>query len=97
MPLVNASTEVIEEIEKMLAKNGCNEKELRIVGSLSFGDIPEGFKVIPSEITPNDQTQELGGITFIVANILVKLYKNFTIICNERNGVTDLEIIANNK
>jgi Fe-S cluster assembly iron-binding protein IscA len=97
LSIVNASTDVIEEIKKMLSENDSNEKELRIVGSLGFGDIPEGFKMIPSEVTPKDHVEELGGITFIVANILVKLYKGFTITCEEQSGITDLKITAENR
>lgn len=93
MPIVNATTEVIEKIKQMLAENGSEEKELRIVGSLGFGDIPEGFKMMPGEVSPKDQVEEIGGLTFIVANILVKLYKGFTITWEERNGVHDLMIV----
>lgn len=92
MSIVNASIDVIEQIKKMLLENGSDEKELRIVGSLGFGGIPEGFKIISSEVTPRDHVEELGGLTFIVAHILVKLYKSFNITCAEQNGVPDLKI-----
>jgi Fe-S cluster assembly iron-binding protein IscA len=97
MSIVKASNQVIEEIRKMLDENGSNERQLRIVGSLGFGEIPEGFKIMPGEVTPKDHVEELNGITFIVANILVKLYKSFDITCKESNGITDLKITAENR
>jgi hypothetical protein len=96
LAIVNVSSEVIGKIKGILTENKCDEKELRIVGSLGFGDIPEGFKIMPGEITANDQVQEIEGITFIVANILVKLYKSFNITCSEENGFIDLKIVPNN-
>lgn len=93
MPIINASNEVIEKIKEMLAANGSDEKQLRIVGSLGFGEIPEGFKLMPSEITSKDHVEEIGGLTFMVANILVKLYKSFKITYEEKGGIPDLKIV----
>lgn len=94
MSIINIQTDVVEQIKEMLKENGCEDNQLRIVGSLGFGDIPEGFKIMPGDVTGKDQVEEIGGIKFIVANILVKLYKGFTITCQERNGIIDLQIAA---
>jgi hypothetical protein len=94
MSIVSAQAEVIDQIKKMLADNDCDETQLRIVGSLGFGEIPEGFKIMPGEVTNKDQVEEIGELKFIVANILVKRYKNFTITCRERNGLVDLNVAA---
>ncbi len=97
MSIVSAPVEVIEEIKKILAENGCQDNQLRIVGSLGFGDIPEGFKIMPGEVTPKDQVEEIDGIKFIVANILLKLYRSFTITSQEKNGSTELRIIPGSR
>lgn len=97
MQIVNASSEVIEKIKQMLIDSGSDERNLRIVGSLGFGDIPEGFKLFPGEATPKDHIQKIDGLTFIVADILAKLYRNFTITYEERFGVMDLNITAEKK
>jgi len=94
MGIVSARVEVIDQIKKVLVANDCAEDQLRIVGSLGFGDIPEGFKIMPGTVTNKDQVEEIDGLKFIVANILVKRYKSFTITCQERNGVVDLNVAA---
>ena len=94
MSIVSAQAEVIEQIKSMLAENECDANELRIVGSLGFGDIPEGFKIMPGEVTKKDQVAEIGGLKFIVANILVQRYQGFTITCRDHNGTLDLNDAA---
>lgn len=94
MAIVSAQVDVIEKIKNMLVENECDEDQLRIVGSLGFGDIPEGFKIMPGHVTNKDQVEEIDGLKFIVANILVQRYKGFTITCQERNGFVDLNVAA---
>lgn len=97
MQFVNTSEEVIEKIIQMLNENGFTDRNIRIVGSLGFGDIPEGFKLMPAEANPRDQVQEFEGITFIAADILIKLYGSFTITYEEKYGQLDFIIKADKR
>lgn len=95
MPIVNASTEVIEDIKKMLDKDGLRSRNLRIAARIDWdGDkVAEGFQLFQSELTLNDQYQEFDGFNIIVAKILLQLHGGFTLTCLENNGRTKVEII----
>jgi hypothetical protein len=92
MQIVSVSPEAIDLIKTTLAESG-TDQSLRIVGSLGFGDLPEGFKLFPGEATPKDKVQEIDGITFIVADILVKLYGSFSITRHILPEVKDVVVM----
>jgi hypothetical protein len=94
LPIINASNEVIEEINKMLGEEGVHTRNLRLAAKIDWdGDkLSEGFQLFQSELTLNDQYQEFNGFNIIIANILLKMYGSFTLACVEENGKTKVEI-----
>lgn len=94
LPIVNASTEVVEKIKKMLDDDGVNQRNLRIATRLDQNAITveKNFMLFHSELTLNDQVQEFDGFNIIVANILLQLYGSFTLTYIEMNGKTEVEI-----
>jgi hypothetical protein len=95
LPIVNASTDVIEEIKKMLDEDGLHSRNLRIAARIDWdGDKPcKGFQLFQSELTLNDKYQEFDGFNIIIANILLQLHGGFTLSCSKKNGKTNVEII----
>jgi hypothetical protein len=99
LPIVNAPTDVIKEITKMLDEDNLHSRNLRIAARIDWdGDKPcQGFQLFQSELTLNDQYQEFDGFNIIIANILLQLHGSFTLSCSEKNGKSKVEIIPDKK
>lgn len=96
MQIIKASSDVIEEISKMVAENKIESRNLRIAARLDQdeGQLAQGFRLFQSEVTLNDHVQEYDGFNIIVAKILVDLYGGFTLSLADNHGKKEIVIIS---